>query len=131
MFLSQRAQQWAKRFEQFSQDNVTIAQFCLREGVSQAAFYYWRRKLRETPAVSNQSLRPIELRENASRSQQIDRPHPPQFIPVSLPSSSTTNFPSPTAKSPSVMTVELPGGILVRFEIPLDPTQAVQREIGS
>lgn len=124
MFLSQKALQWAKRFEQFSQDNVTIAQFCLREGVSQAAFYYWRRKLREMPAVSNQSLRPIELRENSSRSQQIDRPHPPQFIPVSL------HSPLPAA-APSVMSVELPGGIRVRFEIPLDPTQAVQRESGS
>jgi len=124
MFLSERARRWAMRFEQFSQDNVTIAQFCLREGVSQAAFYYWRRKLREMPAVSNQSLRSIELRENASRSQQIDRPHPPQFIPVSLRS------PLPAA-APSLMTVELPGGIRVRFEIPLDPTHAEQRESGS
>lgn len=123
MFLSQKAQQWAKRFEQFSQGNITVAQFCQREDVSQAAFYYWRRKLREIPAASNQSLRPIELRENAYRSQQIDRPHPPQFIPVSLR--------SPLPAVPSVMTVELPGGIRVRFEIPLDPTQAVQREIGS
>lgn len=37
-------QEWRKRFERFSQLDLTVAEFCHWEGVSVATFYNWRRK---------------------------------------------------------------------------------------
>jgi Transposase len=37
---------WRKRIERQRQSGVTVGEFCGREGVSQASFYLWKRKLR-------------------------------------------------------------------------------------
>jgi hypothetical protein len=105
MFLSKVAQAWAERLDRFDQAQLTVAQFCLQEAVSHAAFYKWRQRLRSSEPV-NQTANPIR---------------PPQFIPVTLP--------GPIAVKPvTKMTVELPGGIRIRFEIPSDNGQINQSE---
>ena len=36
---------WCDRLQRFQDTDLTVAAFCDREGVSQAAFYVWRKKL--------------------------------------------------------------------------------------
>lgn len=38
-------QKWVERIERFRAADLTVAQFCLGEGVSVPAFYQWRRTL--------------------------------------------------------------------------------------
>ena len=106
MFASKTAHAWGKRLDRFDRADVTVAQFCLREGVSQASFYHWRRKLRGQPSASapNQD------------------PSMPRFLPVSLTPTQTTSTAStpPPSVPQSLMTIDLPGGIRIRFEIPAD-----------
>ena len=40
-----RARVWRERFLRFADGGMTIAVFCVAEGVSTASFYAWRRKL--------------------------------------------------------------------------------------
>ena len=42
---------WKSRLREFDRGNFTVAEFCRRAGVSSAAFYQWRRKLK--PAVAS------------------------------------------------------------------------------
>ena len=100
MFSTQSTQVWADRLDRFEQLDITVAQFCIAEGVSQASYYYWRRKIRGNDLGS------------------ADRPTRSlaRFIPVALSGSGR-------AQPPSVMTVDLPGGIRIRFEIPA-PSEA-------
>ncbi len=93
MFPTQDAQLWADRLERFEHLDITVRQFCLDEGVSQAPYYYWRRKLRgRTSAIAEVPAESLA-----------------KFVPVSFPANAQ---PEPR----SVMTVDLPGGI--RFEVP-------------
>ena len=43
-------EEWRKRIEGQQQSGLTVAKFCHREGVSQATFYLWRRKLQSAQA---------------------------------------------------------------------------------
>ena len=56
MFVSKNALAWGKRLDRFDRTDVTVAQFCRQEGVSQAAFYNWRRKLRGQSAASQRNV---------------------------------------------------------------------------
>ena len=40
-----KAQRWSDRLDRFETSSQTIAQFCIVEGVSQSAFYQWKKKL--------------------------------------------------------------------------------------
>ena len=37
---------WRERLERFPRSGLTVVGFCVREGVSAASFYHWRKKLR-------------------------------------------------------------------------------------
>jgi hypothetical protein len=37
---------WMERLQRFKQSQMTVAQFCAAESVSQPSFYNWKRKLR-------------------------------------------------------------------------------------
>ena len=96
------SQRWAERLRRFEHAEMTVAQFCVSEGVSQPSFYHWRKKLRELDLI-------VQSSPTAS------------FLPVSLPQ---------TTRSVQVTltTVELPGGIRIRVETPVDPTTKVSPE---
>jgi hypothetical protein len=47
---------WRERLRRQSQSGLPVAAFCAREGVSPAAFYYWKRSL--APAARPASPRP-------------------------------------------------------------------------
>lgn len=40
---------WMERLQRFEQSQMTVAQFCAAESVSQPSFYNWKRKLRSSP----------------------------------------------------------------------------------
>jgi transposase-like protein len=88
-FRAATRQAWAERIERFEHAGQTVAQFCAAEGVSAACFYQWRRKLR-SGAPATQPLA--------------------GFLPVKLQNSSQ-------AQPATVMSVELPGGVRIRFEV--------------
>lgn len=106
---------WSRRLKRFQQSGLTVAAFCQAEGVSQATFYLWQRKLRsETTDQSDRSPAP-----------------PVTFLPVAL----ATSDPRGTAPGDQVigpaaehrvaaMTIELPGGISIRVELPVGEVQA-------
>ena len=51
---------WQSRLRRFESLNQTIAEFCRWEGVSTAAFYLWRKKLRgEAPANQRPLFVPV------------------------------------------------------------------------
>ena len=43
------AQLWRERLERQAQAKCSVAEFCRREGVSQPAFYHWRKRLQSGP----------------------------------------------------------------------------------
>jgi hypothetical protein len=95
---SPAANTWAERIDRFRTADMTVAQFCNAEGVTQAAYYYWRRKILGNPKVTGKKLPAVTRR----------------FVPVALAD------PSPS-KPATVMAVELPGGVRIRFEVTSDP----------
>lgn len=98
---SPAAQAWADRIDRFRTTDSTVVQFCNAEGVTPACYYYWRKKLDGNRDVTRKKL-PDAMR---------------RFVPVALA--------DPTPGQPAtVMAVELPGGIRIRFEVPRDPYEA-------
>jgi hypothetical protein len=97
-----RAREWRDRLERFPHSGMTVSTFCLRESVSEASFYSWRRKLGET-----------------SRYRPEAKPREPVFAPIRL-------VTSPGVPEPLV-SVQLPGG--TRFEIPMSDSVAFERTI--
>ena len=96
------ARGWRDRLERYRQSGMTVSTFCLREGVSEASFYSWRRKLGET-----------------SKHRPEAKPREPVFAPIQL-------VTSPGVADPLV-SVQLPGG--TRFEIPMSDSVAFERTI--
>lgn len=48
-----RRELWRRRLRDFDRGTATVAEFCRRVGVSDAAFYQWRRKLASPVAEPN------------------------------------------------------------------------------
>ena len=51
---SSKAEEWADRFERFEGSSLSVARWCESERVSEPAFYYWRKKLRDVTERSRQ-----------------------------------------------------------------------------
>ena len=81
-----------ERLERFEQSGSSVQEFCDAEGVSTASFYQWRRKLQLTSSFDNLSVS--------------------QFVPVML-------QPTQARQHATVMSIDLPGGIRIRFELPV------------
>ncbi len=49
---------WSKRLAKFDRSNMTVTEFCRREQVSQASFYYWSKQIRQggTPLAQQQPV---------------------------------------------------------------------------
>jgi hypothetical protein len=103
-------QAWIDRIDRFDTAGQSVAQFCAAQGVSPASFYQWRNRLR-SEASTNPSIAgfiPVKLPVKL-----------PSKLPVKLPgklpgdSSIAQTQPQPA----TVMSVELPGGVRIRFEV--------------
>lgn len=46
-FDSVKREEWLKRLGKFDGSGLTVAEFCRREHVSQASFFYWAKRIRE------------------------------------------------------------------------------------
>ncbi|MEX0794368.1 MAG: transposase [Pirellulaceae bacterium] len=111
---SEAAMVWADRLDRFDQAELTVAEFCRNEDVSQASYYYWRRKIRGTTKTDHPPLRESTSAQSRRTAGKLEG-----FLPVTLA--------APPSSSPAtVMAVDLPGGIRIRFEIP-----ACNQEAGS
>ncbi|WP_436298656.1 IS66 family insertion sequence element accessory protein TnpA [Stieleria mannarensis] len=104
---SKTAKLWQERLRRFDRSRMSVAQFCRNEGVSQPSFYQWKKKLRQSPAL----LEPESGEPNV------------HFMPIRLP-----GLPGDQAGEPgrdvgpatACTTIELPGGIRIRVEVPTD-----------
>jgi hypothetical protein len=86
---------------------MTVAQFCRNEGVSQPSFYLWKKKLRQPPIVAEPKLTDSTAR----------------FMPLRLPPLPVNQSDEPGEQvGPAVActTIELPGGVRIRVEVPTD-----------
>ena len=64
-------QTWIDRLQRFASADLSVSQFCAAEGVSLAAFYSWRRRLRPQghapePAPTAARLLPVRLQAPAA-----------------------------------------------------------------
>ena len=66
-----RRQFWQMVIDTYKESGLSVAAFCKKESISEAAYYYWRKKLVGADPKSN-------------------RKTPPAFIEVALPQSSVT-----------------------------------------
>ncbi len=51
---SGKALKWTDRLERFSRSGLTVARWCEAEGVSDASFYYWQKKVRDAAEGSRE-----------------------------------------------------------------------------
>ena len=106
---TETAKLWAERLRRFDQADMTVAMFCASEGVSQPSFYNWKRKLRG-PATTAKRKPPACV---------------PSFLPVTLPPTAGSTRPANSAHT--VTTIELPGGIRIRVETPVDQADTTSK----
>jgi len=107
---------WRKRIALQAESGLSVREFCSREGVSQASFYLWKRKLQAsaaTPRRRNPPSRPAAVAKRPYR-KASDGANPVAFVQVPLP---------PTPGSPWIE-VALAEGTIIR--IPQQNMTAVQ-----
>ena len=79
---------WVERLERFAAGHRTVAAFCTAEGVSQANFYLWRRRLARPvppPVVRAPTVVPIRV---------APPPAPATPVELALPSGTVVRFPA-------------------------------------
>lgn len=96
-----RESAWRARLAKFGRSDLTVAEFCQKEKVSQASFYHWRSRLERS--VPEPDGRPGPRRPKGEK-------HGP-FIPLSV-------------SSLAVAEIEFPNGVRVR--IPARDGEALQ-----
>jgi hypothetical protein len=89
---------WRDRLARFRKSDLTVTEFCRREGVSTPSFYQWRKRLGQAAAESQ----PVRSAENTAHS---------PFVPVKV-------FSSMLAE------IEFPNGITVR--VPASNAEALR-----
>lgn len=105
---------WRQRLQRFYPSSMTVAQFCQLEGVSQASFYKWKKTLRElsqqpSPRPTQPEVSFVPLRLSAAAENRVDvATDHAEHLPVAPPLASTT--------------IELPGGVRIRVEVPTEFT---------
>jgi len=83
---------WRDRLARFGSSNLSVSQFCRKEGVSAPSFYHWRKRLQEQQEVKR-VRRSGDGLPKAIKSQ--------TFLPVSVPASMFAE-------------VEFPNGVRIR-----------------
>jgi transposase-like protein len=103
---------WRQRLQRFDSARMTVARFCQSEGVSQPSFYKWKKTLRELsqqpslrPTQPEVSFVPLRVSAAAENRVEVATDHA-EHEPVAPPLASTT--------------IELPGGVRIRVEVPTE-----------
>ncbi|WP_182871473.1 IS66 family insertion sequence element accessory protein TnpA [Rhodopirellula sp. JC639] len=114
---SETVKLWDERLQRFASSQMTVAEFCLSEGVSQPSYYKWRKKLRELPADAKQPATAV------------------QFMPLRLATESTNQVaPETQQRATSACastTIELPGGVRIHVEVPTNQEPSLRPEARS
>lgn len=95
-------QRWTDLLNRFDESGLTVAEFCKRERCSAASFYQWRRKL-----LGQKSRR------SSGRT----------FVPIKIADAGDRSF-SPQA----TVSLDLPGGVRLRIEVPAAATPSEKQE---
>ena len=95
-------QRWTDLLSQFDQSGLTVAEFCKRERCSAASFYQWRRKL---------------------RGQKSGQWAGPTFVPIKI-----ADAAGPSLSPQATVSLNLPGGVRLRIEVPADPAPSEKQE---
>ena len=105
MSRSKTAKLWQERLRRFASSQMTVAQLCRNEGVSEPSFYQWKKKLQQSSALVEPKPAEPDV----------------QFMPLRLPvvpgneaDDPNRNVGPATARA----TIELPGGIRICVEVP-------------
>ena len=97
---------WRERLARFQRSDLTVAEFCRREGVSDPSFYQWRKRFqqeRRPPEQPGRQDRVTTAEKKAGR-----------FVPLTVSGLNTAE-------------IELPSGITVR--VPVASTEALRTAI--
>ena len=97
---------WRERLRRFDSGNLTVAEFCHREGVSNPSFYQWRKRLKQRdrqPKQSGRAERGTAVKDLAGR-----------FLPVNVVGLAEAE-------------IELPNGMKVR--VPVTNVQVLRTAI--
>lgn len=66
---SAKAAEWRERLRRFDEAGMTVSRFCAQEGVSESAFYEWRRRRSTGPSgaadVSGRAFQPVVITPSA------------------------------------------------------------------
>ena len=92
---------WHDRLARFDRSDLTVKQFCRREGVSDAAFYQWRKRLKNSGRRAKATGKPADNRVSSGEA----------FVPVSV-------------SAPTFAEVDFPNGVRVR--VPATNADALQ-----
>ncbi len=111
-----KVQEWTGRLLRFHKSDVTVAQFCQTEGVSQPSFYQWKSKLRQQQLPTESPNRRLASSRNRTNKR-------PAFKPVQVTSSS-----QPCTSQPA-LTICMSGGIQIEVADNPAAIQAVMREL--
>ena len=98
---------WQERLARFAASDLTVAQFGMAEQVSDASFYLWRRRFRES-VESEQAAGSLPSRLSSSASLAADRP---RLLPVVMPHSAVRSDALPASR----LELELPNQICLRL----------------
>ena len=60
---------WRGRLHRFDSSGLTVTEFCQREQVSQASFYYWSKRIRKGGSSKTLSKQPCDGGKETSRSE--------------------------------------------------------------
>lgn len=103
---SEAAKLWQERLRRFDRSQMTVAQFCRNEGISQPSFYQWKKKLRQHSGDAKPKPTATGV----------------QFMPLRLTADSGHHVAPKSGEQvkPALAstTIELPGGVRIRVEVP-------------
>lgn len=102
-------ERWRMRIQRFDPVNMTVAQFCQSEGVSQPSFYKWKKILRELDRTASTTAKLPEA----------------TFVPLHLPATVDGRGDAATEQdrreqvAPLIAstTIELPGGVRIQVQV--------------
>ena len=89
-------ERWRDRHRRFESSDLTVAAYCQAEGVSQAGFYLWRKKLRAGSAPTVRRVKPTSTKPTSTK--------PASMKPTSTkPTSTKPTSTKPTSMKPTSM----------------------------
>lgn len=108
----EKVKEWKSRLVRFAESKQTVAEFCRQEGVSDASFYLWKKKLRATRETSARTTRQaVGERSAASAFQAVQIVSPPLA----------------TANAKTV--IQLTGGVQIQLGSDLPAVELVVKEL--